>query len=214
MDAIALLKNDHRKVEQLFQRFNDGGGLTGVVKRLTGTSASARQRRSTAERICGELEVHARIEEQVFYPAVRALRDQRLSELVDESTDEHSTIKERVRAARTALDDDAELRTRIGSLQECVDHHVREEENEMFPLLEQRMAEDERAQVGRELAASKRAPSARGRKTARRATVRPAKPARTRKTTGTAQPARARKTTAKVRKRARTTKKASGDRRR
>jgi len=42
MDAITLLKNDHRKVEELFRRFNDGGGLTGVVKRLTGNAASAR----------------------------------------------------------------------------------------------------------------------------------------------------------------------------
>jgi hemerythrin superfamily protein len=201
MDAIALLKNDHRKVEGLFQRFNDGGGLTGVVKRITGNSASARQRRSIAERICAELDVHARIEEQVFYPAVRALRDQRLSELVDESTDEHATIKERVRAARATLAADDELRTRIGSLQECVDHHVREEENEMFPLLEERMPEDDRAEVGRELAASKRTAAPRGRKTTRPA----ARAAKTKRT---------RKTTAKVRKRARTTKKASGDRRR
>ena len=197
MEAIALLKNDHRKVEELFRRFNDGGGLTGVVKRLTGTAASARQRRATAERICGELEVHARIEEQVFYPAVRALRDQRLNEMTDEANDEHATIKERVRAARAALDDDEELRTRIGSLQDCVEHHVREEEHEMFPLLEERMPEDQRARVGRELAASKRSASPAARKTVRRAT---AKPARARRT---------RKTTTKVRKRARPKKKAS-----
>jgi hemerythrin superfamily protein len=198
MEAIALLKNDHRKVETLFRRFNDGGGLTGVVKRLTGTAASTRQRRSTAERICDELDVHARIEEQVFYPAVRALRDQRLNEMTDEANEEHSTIKERVRAARAALDDDEELRTRIGSLQECVDHHVREEESEMFPLLEERMPEDERARLGRELAALKRTASPAARKTVRRAAPKPAKPAQARRT---------RKTTAKVRKRTRTTKK-------
>jgi hypothetical protein len=205
MEAIALLKNDHRKVEGLFKRFNDGGGISGVVKRITGAGASARQRRATAERICAELEVHARIEEEIFYPAVRALRDQKLGELVDESKDEHSTIKERVKAARTALDDDEELRTRIGSLQECVDHHVREEENEMFPLLEERMPDGERAQLGRQLAASKRgsAPASRTaprRKTTRRAAAR------------TAQARRTRKTTAKARKRTRT-KKASGGRR-
>ena len=198
MDAIALLKNDHRKVEELFRRFNDGGGLTGVVKRLTGNAASARQRRATAERICGELEVHARIEEQAFYPAVRALRDQRLNEMTDEAADEHATIKERVRAARAALGDDEELPARIRSLQECVDHHVREEESEMFPLVEERMPEDERARIGRELAASKRAASPAARKAVRRVTK---KPAQTRRT---------RKTTAKVRKRARTKKKASG----
>ncbi len=200
MEAIALLKKDHRKVEELFRRFNDGGGLTGVVKRLTGNAASARQRRATAERICGELEVHARVEEQVFYPAVRALGDQRLNEMADEATDEHATIKERVRASRAALDDDEELRTRIASLQECVDHHVREEENEMFPLLEERMPEDEREHVGRDLAARKRTAAPAARKPVRRAEAKPAKARRTRKTT------------AKVRKRTRT-KKASGARR-
>jgi hypothetical protein len=48
MDAIAFLNKDHEKVTALFQRFNDGGGLTGVVRRLTGNSASPAQRRSIA----------------------------------------------------------------------------------------------------------------------------------------------------------------------
>src|SRR5262249_24524425 len=140
----------------LFRRFNDGGGVTGVVKRMTGNAASARQHRTVAERICQELDTHARIEEQIFYPAVRALHDQRLGELVGESVDEHATIKQRVAAARASLDDENGLRERMSSLQECVDHHVHEEENEMFPLVEERMPEDERARLGRELAASKR----------------------------------------------------------
>src|SRR5262249_37657505 len=158
----------------------------GVVKRMTGNSASARERRATAERICGELDVHARIEEQVFYPAVRALHDEKLGELVHESTDEHATIKERVAAARAALDDDQELRTRSDSLQECADPHGREEEKEMSPRLEERMPEDERARLGRELAARKRMAAPRARKTTRRAATRPAQPVRTRKTTAKA----------------------------
>ena len=50
MDAIELLKRDHRKVEDLFMRFRDGGGVTGAMKRLTGNAASPRQHRSVAER--------------------------------------------------------------------------------------------------------------------------------------------------------------------
>jgi hypothetical protein len=69
MDALELLRKDHRKVETLFRRFNDRGGLTGVVKRLTGTAASPRQKRSTAQQVCRELDVHAAIEESTFYPA-------------------------------------------------------------------------------------------------------------------------------------------------
>ena len=203
MDAIELLKKDHAKVTELFQRFNDGGGLTGTVRRLTGNAASPRERRSTAERICDELDVHARIEEEVFYPAVRQLHDEELEKQTDEAVDEHGTIKERVKAARAALDNDEQLKTRVSSLQECVDHHVREEENEMFPMLEDRMPESERARIGRTLAERKRVAAPRARKTTKPAPA-PRKVA----------PRRTRKTTAKARGRARTTKKASSDRRR
>ena len=208
MDAIELLKKDHRNVESLFQRFNGGGGITGAVKRLAGTAGSPSERRSIAEKICAELDVHARIEEQVFYPAVRALRDHRLSELVSESTQEHATIKQRVAETRRSMDDEDGLQTAVDSLQECVDHHVREEENEMFPLLEERMPTARREELGRELAAHKRerpaaggrqrtsTSRARSRKTTKRASASSSKP-RTRKTV-----ARSRKSASGGRKRA------------
>jgi len=156
MDAIAFLKKDHQKVTALFQRFNDGGGLTGVVRRLTGNSASPAQRRSTAEQICRALDVHTLIEESTFYPAIRALRDDALDEMLDEALREHGSIKDRVEEVRQTLDDDDRLRTAVGRLQECVDHHVREEEREMFPKIEERMPAQERATLGRELATRQR----------------------------------------------------------
>ena len=156
MDAIAFLKKDHEKVTALFQRFNDGGGLTGVVRRLTGNSASPTQRRSIAERICRALDVHAQIEESTFYPAVRALRDERLDEMLDEALREHGTIKDRVEETRLGLDDDDRLKSAMTSLQQCVDHHVAEEEREMFPKVEERMPEPERSALGRDLAARQR----------------------------------------------------------
>ena len=159
MDAIALLKKDHAKVATLFSRLNDGGGLTGVVKRLTGNAASPRQRRTTAQQIWRELDTHTAIEEATFYPAVRALRDEKLDQLLDESLREHGTIKDRLQEARASLDDDEQLRTAMAGVQECVEHHVREEENEMFPLLEERMPEAEREELGRALAARKRGPA-------------------------------------------------------
>src|SRR5512143_2724317 len=110
MDAIGLLKKDHARVTALFTRFNDGGGLTGVVKRLTGNTASPRQRRAIAEQICRELDVHAAIEEAVFYPAARALHDEQVDGMLDEAAREHGTIKERVGEARGADGDDDGLR--------------------------------------------------------------------------------------------------------
>ena len=213
MDAIAFLKKDHEKVTALFQRFNDGGGLTGVVRRLTGNTASPAQRRSIAEQICRALDVHAQIEESAFYPAVRALRDEGLDEMLDEALREHGSIKDRVEEARLALDHDDRLKGAMTSLQQCVDHHVAEEEREMFPKVEDRMPEPERSALGRDLAARQRsaggaAPAAarsRGRgKAVARATRRKKSVQRT--TTAAAR-RRVRKTTAKA-KPARTTGKA------
>jgi len=213
MDAIELLKKDHEKVEALFQRFNDGGGVTGVVKRLTGNAASPRQRRSTAEQICRELDVHVATEETTFYPAVRALRHERLDELLDESLREHGSIKDRVQDARASLNDHEKLRAAMTSLQECVQHHVREEESEMFPLVEQHMREQERDELGRTMGARKRraGTSARAPRTAARGRKKTVKRAAARTTA--ASRGRVRKTTAKVKK-ARTRAKARAGRRR
>jgi iron-sulfur cluster repair protein YtfE (RIC family) len=202
MDAIDLLKKDHAKVEDLFQRFDEGGGITGMVKRLAGSTASPRARRSLAERICGELDVHARIEEEVFYPAVRRLQEAELEPLLEESLKEHATIKQRVQEVRSADAEGETLRERVSRLRECVEHHVQEEEGRMFPLLEDRLPEDARNRLGRELAARKRRAKPARRKAARRAA-----PARTRRGRGT------RKTAAKARKKT-TRKRASGGRRR
>jgi hemerythrin superfamily protein len=206
MDAIELLKKDHDAVEQLFQRFSDGGGLTGVVKRLTGTGAQPRQRRDLAQRICKELEVHALIEEEIFYPAVRTLNDQKLNAMLDESEREHATLKERVSATEDALDDDEDLQQRVGSLQDCVTHHVREEEGEMFPRLADLMPANERARIGRELAARKRSAGGASRPPAKKTHAPVAGRGRS--------SGRVRKTAAKARKSTATAKHASGGRRR
>ncbi len=237
MDAIELLKKDHRAVEDLFRRFNDGGGLTGIVKRLTGNAASPRQRRQVAERICAELDMHALIEEQAFYPAVRALNDSELQKQLDEAETEHATIKARCAAVRAATKDDDALRTAVASLQECVDHHVAEEEREMFPRVEEQMPELERARVGRELAARKRAAapkrpvakpataskaakrtvkaaSPKGARSSRRTAVPRAKKATKRTSPAQARRGRTTKPAAKSRKRKSPAKKASSSRRR
>lgn len=202
MDAIELLKKDHQKVTQLFKRFNGGGGLTGMVKRVAGTIPQ-RQRRQAADQICRELDAHALIEEEVFYPGVRALNDDKLNSLLAESFQEHGTVKRLVATIRNAIGRDADLQSKMDELQGCVDHHVREEEGEMFPRVEELMDDGRRRELGRELQARKsqampaRAVSARGRtaKASRRRT-----PSRT---TASTKRARAR-TAARARPRKRT----------
>src|SRR5256885_16924443 len=100
MDVIEIIKKDHDRVEELFRRYRGGGGLTGLVKRATGT-VPTRQRKPAVQAICRELDVHARLEEEILYPAARATEDTELRRLVDESLREHARVKELVAELRT-----------------------------------------------------------------------------------------------------------------
>jgi hemerythrin superfamily protein len=156
MDAITLIKKDHDKVEELFARYNGGGGLTGLVKRITG-NVPVRQKTTALEGICRELDVHARIEEDILYPALRKTGDPELQRQVDESIREHARVKDLVGKLRTRNGElDADTDAMVSELQQCVDHHVREEENEMFPRMEEVVPEPERRELGRQLQERKR----------------------------------------------------------
>jgi len=193
MDAITLIKKDHDKVEELFARYNGGGGLTGLVKRITG-NVPVRQKTTALEGICRELDVHARIEEDILYPALRKTGDPELQRQVDDSIREHARVKELVGKLRTRTGEpDADTDAMVSELQQCVDHHVREEENEMFPRMEEVVPEPERRELGRQLQERKRTLAG---GTARRA--RPAARGRTR-TAGVRRSA-AKKTAARPRK--------------
>jgi hemerythrin superfamily protein len=116
-DAISLLKRDHQDVKQLFQRF----------ERANGSSEKER----LAERICNALKAHARLEEELFYPAVReALSD---GELVDEAEVEHQSAKDLIGQIEVASPADEKYDALVTVLGEYVMHHVKEEEGEMFP---------------------------------------------------------------------------------
>ena len=150
MDAIELLEKDHQKVTELFRRFNGGGGLTGLVKRVTG-NVPDRQRRQAADQICRELEVHTTIEEEIFYPAVRALNDDRLNGMLAEAFKEHATVKQLVATIRNGIGVDHDLQSKMNELQSDVDHHVREEEHEMFPRVELLMDAPRRDRLARDM---------------------------------------------------------------
>src|SRR5690242_21176979 len=119
MDAIELLKKDHQEVTKLFQRFSSGKG--------------GRAANGVVAKICEELDVHALIEEEIFYPAVRQA-GRELASKVDESLREHARVKEQVAELRREMEGgaDADLGPRVMALQQDVEHHVTEEEGEMF----------------------------------------------------------------------------------
>src|SRR5262245_10705740 len=186
MDAIKLLINDHDKVRQLFRDFNGGGGLTGLVRRSVG-SVTTGERRRAVRQVCKELEMHTRIEEQIFYPAVTALEDRELERQVDEALREHATVKEEVARLKAAKGDEDGLDDRMSQLEHDVEHHATEEENEMFPRLEELMSAEKREVLARRMRALKRRSAATGsRRQTKRKSARPgAKRRATRSTAST-----------------------------
>jgi hemerythrin superfamily protein len=116
-DAISLLKQDHREVEALFEQFE-------------GASTKKQQEKIAAE-ICAALRLHAEVEESIFYPAVRAAISE--TDLVDEAEVEHDSVKylmDQIESGELSPD---MFRANVKVLKEYVEHHVKEEEKEMFP---------------------------------------------------------------------------------
>ena len=166
MDVIDLVKKDHDRVEELFLRFRGGGGLTGLVRRATG-SVPPRQRRSALAGVCRELEVHARVEEEILYPAIRETGDAELGRMLQDAYREHARVKEQLASLRERPEGE-DLDARVGALEECVQHHVGEEENDMLPRVAELIDEAKRADLGRRMQAQKRALAGRaGRRTTR-----------------------------------------------
>jgi hemerythrin superfamily protein len=117
--AVELLMTDHREVEALFKAY--------------AREESEQGRRSVATRICAALALHAQVEEQLFYPFVR--EQIAATDLVDEAEVEHGSLKDLIAQIQDSQNVDEKFDARIHVLKEYVQHHVKEEENEIFPKL-------------------------------------------------------------------------------
>jgi len=116
-DAIALLKADHEAVSEMFAEYEK--------------TRSASKKKALVAEICTALSVHAQIEEEIFYPAVKtALKDKLL---VPEATVEHGSVKDLIAQLEGAEPDGEMYDAKVNVLSEYVQHHVKEEQNEMFP---------------------------------------------------------------------------------
>ena len=119
MDATELLKADHRKVEKMFKEFEkleDAGEKTELV-----------------EQCCSELKIHTTIEEEIFYPAARdALKE---ADLVNEAEVEHASAKGLIEQLEGYDGNDEMADAKFAVLGEYVKHHIKEEQNEMFPQI-------------------------------------------------------------------------------
>jgi len=139
-NAIDLLTADHKAVKAMFQQF----------EKMKGREDSEDAKVELVRRICAELTIHATIEEEIFYPAVREAIDD--EDLMDEADVEHASAKDLIAQLEEASPGDDHYDAKVTVLGELIDHHVKEEEGEMFPKARKAIDVDE---VGAELAARK-----------------------------------------------------------
>jgi hemerythrin superfamily protein len=120
--ATQMIRQDHKKVEGLFKKFEQTNG--------------AQAKRRLAENAMAELEVHAALEEEIFYPAVKREVDEDGS-MVQEAIEEHQTVKQLISELKGMEEANDEFESQFSQLMENVQHHVEEEENEMLPKVEE-----------------------------------------------------------------------------
>lgn len=118
-DATALLRADHKHVSELFSEYEK--------------ARSPARKKELVAQICTELSVHAQVEEELFYPSVKGvLKDH---ELVPEATVEHASIKDLIAQIEGVEPDGEMFDAKVTVLSEYVKHHVKEEQNELFPRI-------------------------------------------------------------------------------
>jgi hypothetical protein len=139
-DAIAMLTADHKKVKTLFKEFEK-------LKE----DGSAKEKAAIVKQICDALTIHAEIEEEIFYPAVReAIEDQ---DLMDEALVEHAGAKDLIAQLKDMNTGDDLYDAKVTVLGEQINHHVQEEEGDMF--VKAKKAKVDTAELGVEMAERK-----------------------------------------------------------
>lgn len=128
LNAISMLRDDHRKVQNLFARYESARNFT--------------ERQEVAEKVFAELETHAQLEENIFYPAYETQAGTEGTQLVAASRLEHEKVKELIRELRGLDIADEEFETKFSELTDDVQHHMEEEESDMFPEAEQILADE------------------------------------------------------------------------
>jgi hemerythrin superfamily protein len=117
-----MLREDHTRVSGLFSKY----------KKLM-NSGGAQAKQVLVREICSELKVHTSLEEEIFYPAVRAALDEAGRDLLDEAEVEHASAKDLIAQLESASPSDQLYDAKVTVLGEYIKHHVKEEQEEMFP---------------------------------------------------------------------------------
>jgi hemerythrin superfamily protein len=141
-DATQILTADHKKVSKIFADF----------EKIKDRDSEAKQQ--LVKKACDELTVHSQVEEELFYPALHEALKENDQDLVDEAEVEHASIKQLIETLKTCDPEDRLYDANVTVLSEYVKHHVKEEQDEIFPKA--RKAKDlDLNQIGEEITARK-----------------------------------------------------------
>lgn len=138
MNALELLKTDHEKVSSLFEKCE---------------SASESSKKQIFTQIKNELDMHTELEETIFYPALEQREE--LKDLALEAYEEHRQVKTLLREIENLVDGSDKFDAKLKVLKDNVEHHVEEEESEMFTQVERIFPASQLEQLGRQMQALK-----------------------------------------------------------
>jgi hemerythrin-like domain-containing protein len=141
--ATDLLKSQHDDVRKLFKEYEDSG-----------ENAHATRKRLIDE-AGRQLDVHAELEEKIFYPACQGLKDEEARKMVGESLEEHLIVKRLIKELRTLQGSDEKFESKAAVLKESVEHHADEEEKDLFPAAESEFDDDRLRELGGRMASLK-----------------------------------------------------------
>lgn len=139
MEATTLLKRDHEVVKKLFEQYEAAG------------DEAYRTKQTLFDTIKAELLVHMDIEETIFYPVVKALPSEEVKDGVREADEEHHVAKLLMAELSKMKPEDEQFDAKVTVLRENIEHHVQEEEGEMFPKAKKRLAKERLEQLGEEM---------------------------------------------------------------
>lgn len=136
VDAIQMLKDDHKKVKELLKELTSGSGDT----------------KETLKKIEKEVQTHSHLEETIFYPAYREEIDQKEARtMVEESLEEHHLVDKVMEDLNGLKVDSDEFRGRCKVLKEMIEHHIQDEEKEMLPKAEKRISKTKMEELGKKM---------------------------------------------------------------
>lgn len=139
MEATSLLAKDHETVKKLFAEYEAAG------------DRAYRAKQDLFEAIKSELLIHMDIEETIFYPVVKAAPSEEAKDGIREADEEHHVVKVLIGEISKMKPEDEQFDAKVTVLRENIEHHVKEEEGELFPQAKKHLTKERLAQLGDEM---------------------------------------------------------------